>query len=197
MEQLERIRLFANEMRFELDRAQLELYEAYASWLAHEAVTGGGIGPNELESLLDRHLLDSLTFLAPLEQAPRTLVDIGSGVGLPGVPLAIALTDTQVVLIDRSGRRCALLRRAVRILGIENLEVVEADVSEFGRTTDAVVSRASLTPPELLPHLRRMTELGIVAGSTRTEPDVAGYRTLKIASRYLETPRWLLIMQAS
>jgi 16S rRNA G527 N7-methylase RsmG len=107
------------------------------------------------------------------------------------------LADTEVALVDRSGRRCALLDRAIRVLGLENVEVVQSDISDLRRTVDAVVSRASLPPSELLSHLQRMTEIGIVAGSTRSAPEVGGYRSVEIVSRYLESPRWLLIMQTS
>jgi 16S rRNA (guanine527-N7)-methyltransferase len=197
VEHLERILRFANELKVDLDRTQLELLDGYATWLADEAVAAGGIGPNESGTLLDRHVLDSLAFLAPLDGLPRSLIDVGSGVGLPGIPLAIAMPATEVVLIDRSGRRCRLLKRVVRVLGLENVEIVQADVSEVVRSVDVVVSRASLPPAELRPHLLRLADLGIVAGSTRSEPEIAGYQPMKIVSRYLESPRWLLIMRPS
>ncbi len=199
MEHLEHVPLFVSEFPLgcELDDEQLGSIERYADWLTGEAVPAGGIGPHEGESLFDRHILDSLAFLAPLDRVPRSLIDVGSGVGLPGIPLAVVLKETEVVLLDRSGRRCALLKRAIRVLGLDNVEIAQADVAAVTRSAEVVVSRASLPAPDLLPHLRRMTDLGIVAGSTVSEPEFEGYRTMKIVSRYLETPRWLLIMQAS
>lgn len=101
-------------------------------------------------------------------------------------------------LLDRSGRRCSLLARAVRILGLDNVEIVQADVAQVHHGADIVVSRGSLPPERLLPHLERLSaELGIVAASTQREPDIPGYETQKIVSRYLDSPRWLLIMRAS
>ena len=197
VEHLEPIRLLASEFGVILDDAQLRALDRYATWLVAEATMAGGIGPNEADTVIDRHLLDSLSFLAPLDSPPGSLLDVGSGVGLPGIPLAIALPETDVVLVDRSGRRCTLLNRAIRVLDLENAEVVQADVSEVRRWADVVVSRASLPPSELLPHLRRLTNLGIVAGSTRSEPRLEGYQAMKIESRYLEIPRWLLIMRQS
>jgi 16S rRNA (guanine527-N7)-methyltransferase len=197
VEHLKQARLLASEFGAILDDARLRALERYATWLVDEASRAGGIGPNEADSVIDRHILDSLTFLGPIDHPPNSLLDVGSGVGLPGIPLAIALPDTEVILVDRSGRRCALLHRAIRVLDLENVEIVQAEVSEVQRRVDVAASRASLPPSVLLPHLRRLTSLGIVAGSTRSELEVDGYQSVKIVSRYLETPRWLLIMQQS
>lgn len=197
VEHFERMRLLASEFGVILDDTQLRALDRYAAWLLDEATLAGGIGPNEADTVIDRHLLDSLSFLAPLHRTPASLLDVGSGVGLPGIPLAVALPKTEVVLVDRSGRRCRLLNRAIRVLDLENAEVVQAAISEVQRWVDVAVSRASLPPSELLPHLRRLTNLGIVAGSTRTEPTFEGYEAMKIESRYLEIPRWLLIMRQS
>jgi 16S rRNA (guanine(527)-N(7))-methyltransferase RsmG len=191
------MRLLASDFGVILDDCQLRALDRYATWLLDEATLAGGIGPNEADSVVDRHLLDSLSFLAPLEETPGSLLDIGTGVGLPGIPLAVALPETDVVLVDRSGRRCTLLNRAIRVLDLENVEVMQVDISEVQVRADVAVSRASLPPSELLPHLRRLTRLGIVAGSTRSEPTLEGYQAMKIESRYLETPRWLLIMRQS
>lgn len=194
---LEQIRLLASEFGAILDDSQLSAFDRYSSWLLGEATQAGGIGPNEAGTVLDRHLLDSLTFLAPLERTPRSVLDLGSGAGLPGIPLAIALPETEVVLADRSGRRCALLNRAIRVLEVDNIEIVQTDIADLQRPVDVAVSRASLPPSELLPHLRRLTDLGIVAGSTRCDLEVEGYETVRIDSEYLDSPRWLLIMRES
>lgn len=197
VEHFERMRLLASDFGVNLDDTQLRALDRYSTWLVDEATLAGGIGPNEADTVIDRHLLDSLTFLAPLDRTPDSLLDIGSGVGLPGIPLAVALPETEVVLVDRSGRRCTLLNRAIRVLDLENAEVVQADVSEVQQRVDVAVSRASLPPSDLLPHFRRLAKLGIAAGSTRSEPTLEGYEVMKIESRYLETPRWLLIMRQS
>ncbi len=195
---LERLALLVKDFGFELDATQLGSLDAYRRWLESEAIEAGGLGPNELPHLLDRHVADSLTWLQPMESAPTTLLDVGSGVGLPGIPLAIALPDTQITLLDRSGRRCGLLRRAVRVLDLPNVAVRQQDVAHVEIPAEVVVSRASLPPEQLLPHLRRLAgRLAIVGGSTTAAPEVPGYTTVKIESRYLESPRWMLIMRQS
>ena len=198
MEHLELLALLSSDLGVRLDVEQLEALDAYRHWLEREAVEAGGIGPNEVPHLLERHVADALTWLGPLESTPGSMLDVGSGVGLPGVPLAIALPSCEIRLLDRSGRRCGLLRRAIRVLDLENVDVVQLDVARMRVPADVVVSRASLPPEQLLPHLRRLAlDLGIVGGSTTGPLEVPGYSTVKIESRYLDSPRWMLIMRPS
>lgn len=198
VEQIERLSLLSSEFGFPLDTGQLESLGRYRDWLETEAFAAGGIGPNEVPHLMERHIADALTWLQPLDRAPSTMLDIGSGVGLPGIPLAIALPETAVTLLDRSGRRCGLLRRAIRMLDLQNATVDERDVAEAITQVEVVVSRASLPPAQLRPHLERLAgRLAIVGGSSAGPREVPGYSTAKIESRYLDSPRWVLIMRQS
>lgn len=198
VEHLEQVARLSHEFGCPLDARQLESLDAYRHWLGTEAVEAGGIGPNEVPHLLERHVADALTWLQPLGTAPETILDIGSGVGLPGIPLAIALPATHITLLDRSGRRCGLLRRAIRILDLPNVVVKQRDVAQMDVGAEVVVSRASLPPEQLLPHLHRLADrMAIVGGSTNAPLEIPGYTTVEIESRYLESPRWLLIMQQS
>ena len=74
-----------------LDPAKRDLLAEFAVWLAGEGAEAGGIGPAETDRIIDRHIADALTFAAAWEAAPGQALDVGSGVGLPGIPLAIAL----------------------------------------------------------------------------------------------------------
>jgi 16S rRNA (guanine527-N7)-methyltransferase len=198
VERLEQLALLSSDFGFRLDDAQLDALAAYLQWLEREALEAGGIGPNEGSNLLERHVGDALTWLQPINSTPKSLLDIGSGVGLPGIPLAIALPDTEITLLDRSGRRCRLLRRAIHVLELQHVVVRQADVAETQDRADVVVSRASLPPERLLPHLRRLSRsMAIVGGSTTAAVEVPGYSTVEIDSRYLDSPRWLLIMRQS
>ncbi len=71
-----------------------------------------------------RHLLDSLSMQAFVAQG-RTLADLGTGPGLPGIPLAIALPQLQVTLVESNGKKARFLREAVRTLGLANARVAE------------------------------------------------------------------------
>lgn len=97
----------------------------------------------ETEQMVVLHLLDSLSVLPHVESA-RAIVDVGTGPGLPGVPIAIVRPDARVTLLDSSHKKCAFLQQAKTELGLENVEVV-CDRVENWRPEgkfDAVVSRA-------------------------------------------------------
>lgn len=89
------------------------------------------------------HLLDSLTLLPHLGDA-RTLIDVGSGPGFPGIPLAIARPELSITLLDSSHKKCAFLEQARVELGLENITVVCERVQQYHpeQLFDAVVSRA-------------------------------------------------------
>jgi 16S rRNA (guanine527-N7)-methyltransferase len=102
---------------------------------------------------LDDHLADSLVALGlPEIRHARAMADLGSGAGLPGLPLAIALPDTTVTVVESSGRKCAFVERAVAACGLGNVEVeharAEAWPDGLGRF-DLVIARA-LAPLEVV-----------------------------------------------
>ena len=97
----------------------------------------------ETEQMVVLHLLDSLSVLPYLESAASVL-DVGTGPGLPGVPIAIARPDARVTLLDSSHKKSAFLQQAKTELGLANVEVVCDRVENWkpAQKFDAVVSRA-------------------------------------------------------
>jgi 16S rRNA (guanine527-N7)-methyltransferase len=94
-------------------------------------------------SLTVRHVLDSLAGLPVVaSENPTRAADVGSGAGLPGVPLALCMPAVRWSLVERSGRRAAFLRNAVAVLRLSNAHVVEADVQEVRELFDVVTTRA-------------------------------------------------------
>jgi 16S rRNA (guanine(527)-N(7))-methyltransferase RsmG len=122
--------------------AQTVALERFGDWLADEGARMGGIGPDEIARLWDRHLLDSMFFGAEAA-AMGSILDVGSGVGLPGIPLSIAFPEADVTLLDRSGRRADGLRRASAVLGLD-VEVIDGDIGRVRARFDRVTFRASL-----------------------------------------------------
>ncbi len=130
----------------------------FGRFLADEAIPAGALGPGEAERLEDRHLHDSLGFSIAWqgERSPDRLVDVGSGAGLPGIPLAILWPECDVRLVERSGRRAGLLRRASRILDLGNVTVLQASVEDL---TSSDVSGAAMVMRAVFPPDRALDEV--------------------------------------
>ena len=94
------------------------------------------------KTMLSYHLLDSLSVL-PYVQG-QTVLDVGTGPGLPGIPLALQCPDKTFVLIDRNGKKTRFARQAVIELGLANVEVVQERVETYRpcRLFDTLVTRA-------------------------------------------------------
>ncbi len=143
------------------DRQQ-SLLETYKNWLIDEAIPAGGLGPNEGDRVWSRHLADSLLFGYGLGEQPACL-DAGSGVGLPGIPLAIIHPQIEFELVDKSGRRCDLLKRAIGVLGLENCSVIHSELSSIGRRYPFLVSRAAIPANQMMIHVKQLLAGGGIA----------------------------------
>ena len=155
---------------------RLGVAERYAELLADLGVEWGLIGPREAERLWDRHLLNCAAVAELFERGER-VADIGSGAGLPGLPLAIAKPGVRVVLVESLARRAEFLRMVVAELGLD-VEVVrgraeDAAVRETAGGCDAVVSRAVASLDKLtrwsLPLLRPGGRMVAIKGERATD----------------------------
>lgn len=172
--------------------------EVFAAWLRDEAIPAGLLSPAETGRLWSRHILDAVAFVAGFDRRPATLVDIGSGAGLPGIPLAIVWPETRVSLLERSTTRARLLRRIVRLLDLSNTDVVVADARRAPRS-DGAVMRAVFQPweaAEVLCTAIGSRGTGVLGLSRRTRPDPAWERLPGEVRKVgvLDPPAWLLIM---
>jgi 16S rRNA (guanine527-N7)-methyltransferase len=193
----------------------MELLERYAAWLVEEAIPAGGLGPREGARVWGRHVADSLSFAVAWRDAtpPPDMLDVGTGVGLPGIPLAIIWPETHVVLLDRGGRRTRLLERAVRVLGLENVVVSQGDAFAVADEWSAVTFRGSVKAPEAVGLSARLLDVpgtAVLGLSRKTDPpdrtrDLMGVATalsmepelVGLPSEILDGPAWLLIMRFS
>jgi 16S rRNA (guanine527-N7)-methyltransferase len=113
-----------------------------------EAVELGFMGPREADRLRERHLEDALGLAVLRRPQPgERWADLGSGAGLPGLPLAAAFPATSFSLIDAQQRRLAWVRRTAEAVGIRNVEVVHERLEVLGRGSardrfDVAVARA-------------------------------------------------------
>jgi 16S rRNA (guanine527-N7)-methyltransferase len=124
---------------------RLPLAQRYAELLATDGVVRGLIGPREAPRLWDRHLLNSVAMTEIVPEG-ASVVDVGSGAGLPGLALAIARPDLPVVLVDSLARRTTFLTEAVAALGLaDQVSVVRGRAEELATElapADVVAARA-------------------------------------------------------
>ncbi len=101
--------------------------------------------------MLVKHLLDSLA-MQPYVRGLKTLADLGTGPGLPGIPLAIATPSLQVTLVESNGKKARFLREAARQLQLRNVQVVQSRIEAFRPDArfDAITARALATLPLIL-----------------------------------------------
>lgn len=126
------------------------LVSRYVELLATRGLEWGLIGPREVDRLWERHILNSVA-LHELIPLGASVADVGSGAGLPGIPLAVLRPDLQVTLIEPLLRRSTFLTQAVDGLGITGrIRVMRSRAEDHRETYDVVVSRALAPLPRLV-----------------------------------------------
>ena len=128
-----------------LPEGALAKLEAFLALLAKWNRTYNLTAIREPERMVTHHALDSLAVVPRLPQRKGIAVlDVGSGGGLPGIPIAIARPDARVVLVDSVSKKAAFLAQAAIELPLANVEAVAARVEDYapGRRFDVVISRA-------------------------------------------------------
>jgi 16S rRNA (guanine527-N7)-methyltransferase len=123
-----------------------ERLHRFRDLLSERAVPAGLISRSDAPDLDERHVLDSLRGAPLMPASTRDVVDLGSGAGLPGIPLAVALPHIGFTLVDARRRRVAFLELAVDELRLGNVEVLEARVEELTPGFDVGVARGFAGP---------------------------------------------------
>jgi 16S rRNA (guanine527-N7)-methyltransferase len=134
MDALELLERQTSAWGLELDSRRLACLEAFARLLSgyEEANV---IGTRTLRGILLDHILDSLScFLFEPLGAARRLVDVGSGGGLPGIPIKIVAPELEATLVESTAKKAHFLQRAVETLSIEGTTITNARVEEIART---------------------------------------------------------------
>jgi len=172
--------------------SQLDLARAYTERLAKDSETFGLLGPRELPRIWGRHVINS-ALLSELVPSGSKVADIGSGAGLPGIPMAIAQPDAHFTLIEPMERRSGWLQQVIADLGIKNADVIRARAEEVQRTDfDIATARAVAALDKLLklltPLIRGSKEKTVLAmkGSRAPEEILDAKKRLELLG--FETP---------
>ncbi|MBB5934107.1 16S rRNA (guanine(527)-N(7))-methyltransferase RsmG [Streptomyces zagrosensis] len=147
----------------------------YAELLADVGVTRGLIGPREVPRLWERHLLNCAVLSEAVAEGV-TVCDVGSGAGLPGIPLALTRPDLRITLLEPLLRRTNFLQEVVELLGLDHVTVVRGRAEEvLGELQPVhVVTARAVAPLERLagwgvPLLRPYGEMLALKGDTAVE----------------------------
>jgi 16S rRNA (guanine527-N7)-methyltransferase len=129
---------------------QIDKARAFAQKLANDSDDLGLLGPRELDKLWSRHILNSAV-VAETVKTGDLVADVGSGAGLPGIPMAIALPEANFVLIEPMERRSNWMLEVVQELGLTNVQVRRARAEEvLDLKFDIVTARAVAALDKLL-----------------------------------------------
>lgn len=144
--------------------------------------------------MIPRHLLDSLSVSAYLQG--KMILDVGTGAGLPGIPLAIIHPDIQFTLLDSNGKKTRFVRQAVMVLGLKNVQVAQVRVENYrsSHKFDTVITRAFAALSEILnltAHLLVPTGqlLAMKGRQTQDELEVADLQEHSVEVIQLQVPQ--------
>lgn len=101
------------------------------------------------EEIWVKHFLDSLTILEALPSNAKKIIDIGSGAGFPGLPIAIVRPDLDITLLEATGKKVKFLEVVIKELGLKNVKAVKGRAEEAKGSYDAVLARAVALLPAL------------------------------------------------
>lgn len=133
-----------------------EQFLCYLDQLRHWGKAYNLVAPGEMPVLLERHLLDALSIARWC--GPGPLLDVGSGAGFPGMPLAILAPERQTVLIDSSGKKVRFLRHVIRQLSLPHVQAVHERIENYaaGCKFSTITSRAFSSLAEFATSVRHL-----------------------------------------
>lgn len=137
---------------------QIDLFAAYLDALIDWNGRMNLVAGSTLADPTRRHLLDSLALATALPAAPDSLADVGSGAGLPGIPLAILWPQTQVVLIESINKKADFLRHVAATLPLANVRVLSERAELVGQNR-AHRERAAVVTARAVANLATLAEL--------------------------------------
>jgi len=141
MSDTEGLRAQAGSLGVVLDPSQVSRLTRFEEMLVDRAIPLGAVSASDAPRIRERHILDSLR-AAPVVEGADLAADLGSGAGLPGVVVAIALPRLRMLLVERRPRRAALLELVVEELGVSNATVFAGRVAEMPSPVDVALARA-------------------------------------------------------
>jgi len=119
----------AQQLAVALTENQYDLLLAYLTMIQKWNKAYNLVGTSNADELVRKHLLDSISIVPHIKNSP--VLDVGSGAGLPGIPLAICLPDISFTLLDSNGKKVRFMRQVVMDLKLKNVEIVQTRVENY------------------------------------------------------------------
>jgi 16S rRNA (guanine527-N7)-methyltransferase len=167
-----------------LGSERLDRLRRYERLLLEVALPRGFISESDRNRIWERHVLDSIRGVACLPERPVEIVDIGSGAGLPGIPVAISRPDCPVTLLEPKRSRAAFLELVVESLPVSNVRVEPARAEARSFANEIALARALADPRAAwklaAPLLRPSGALVYFAGASWCEQDVGSLSGLGV-----------------
>ena len=167
---MEKLKAGAAELGLELSPAQLEQFESYYRELTNWNQRANLTAVTGYEEVQLKHFLDSLSVVLawtlPAERQNFAVIDVGSGAGLPGIPLKIAFPAVRLTLLEATAKKAVFLRHIVAELGLDGVEIVAGRAEEIAHQPryrekfDLVLSRAVAALPTLVELALPFTAVG-------------------------------------
>ncbi len=159
----------------------MEQLAVYQDLLATKGLEWGLIGPREVDRLWDRHIDNCLAVVEDAQCLPRraSILDIGSGAGLPGMVWAVARPDSLVTLVEPLERRVRFLELVRTELALENVHILRARAEDVSTSADVVTARAVAATKTLLTWLAPLVSQGghmVLIKGQRAADEVADAR---------------------
>ena len=171
------LRVGAEAMGFNLSQSQYDQLLEYLHLLEKWSQTYNLTAIRGLSKMMHYHLLDSLSIMSRLGDCRRA-IDVGSGAGLPGIPLAIAMPDSSWVLLDSNSRKTRFISQAIAHCGLKNAQVVQTRVQDYHApdSPDFIVSRAYASLTEFCDSVAHLMapETRLITMKTGLKPEEAG-----------------------
>ncbi len=154
------LRRGADQLELDLSEKQQQRLLSYLQLLAKWNRAYNLTAVRQPEDMLPRHLLDSLV-VSPYLQG-QSFLDVGTGPGLPGIPLAICFPEREFSLLDSNGKKTRFLHQAVVELGLSNVQVYQSRIESFNDKTsfDGILSRAFSTLHDMVEGCYRLCREG-------------------------------------
>jgi 16S rRNA (guanine527-N7)-methyltransferase len=149
---MELIRRYYPELSEQQDRQFAALYSLYMEWNTKINV----ISRKDIENLYERHVLHSLGIEKLVRfRGSSTVLDVGTGGGFPGIPLAILFPETSFLLLDSTGKKIKVAQAVIESIGLTNVKTKHCRIEDEKSIFDFIVSRAVMPLPDLVKLVRK------------------------------------------